>query len=159
TFEDKEHHEAPYDYLNDEPADGLVSTAMDMSHLVIANLQQGKYNGKQILKPSTIELMQRQHFTHHPKLSGWCFGWYEDNRPDLRILIHDGTVAGFTSRVCIVPGTNFGFVLCTNMDVATGNMVPSFTSRIIDYFFGGETNTDPDPPADFAQRAHQYEGY
>ena len=54
---------------------GLFSTAEDLSHFVQMLLNDGSYNGKQILKPDTVHLLQRS-YTQNLNLSrtlGWMY--------------------------------------------------------------------------------------
>jgi CubicO group peptidase (beta-lactamase class C family) len=51
----------PMDYDSDYPAGSIVSTAEDMSHFILAHLQDGCYQGVCILQADTVEEMhQRQ---------------------------------------------------------------------------------------------------
>jgi len=160
AFENKKYRALPFDYLNDEPADGLVSDANDMARFLIANLQQGEYEGHRILQPATMELMHRQHYTLAPGLAGWCYGWYEEFRNNKRCLIHDGAVYGFNSRVWLVPDDNLGFMIATNTDVTNNDLTPAVTGRIMDFFFGRSARpVRHDPPPGFQTRLPLYEGH
>ena len=61
---------ASYDYFNVAPASSLSSTATDMARFLIAQLQDGSYQGARILSSETKDEMQRRHFAHHPRLPG-----------------------------------------------------------------------------------------
>lgn len=161
-FENKDYEAVPFDYVNDGPADGLVSTAPDMARFMLANLQQGRYGNTQILRPETLAEMQAQHFTHHPDMPGWCYGYYEEYRNNLRGLVHDGTVYGFTSRVYLVPEKQFGFFVASNRDTTSGALLaPALTNTLLDFYFPErKKHIHPeDATPEFTRRAHLCEGY
>lgn len=49
---------------------GLFSTAQDIHNLLIAILNKGNYNGRQIIKESTVELFTKKH-DNSPRALGW----------------------------------------------------------------------------------------
>ena len=51
-----------FEFVQAWPAGSLSTTADDMSHFMIAHLQNGQYNGAQILKPETAQLMHSRAF-------------------------------------------------------------------------------------------------
>lgn len=158
-YENRQEQAVPLDYVNDGPADGLLSTSSDMAKFMIASLQQGKSGKKQILRPETMEDMQRQHFTHYPGMAGWCYGYYEMYRNNLRALVHDGEVYGFTGRLYLIPEKNFGFFVATNVDT-NAILQSALAGRLLDYCFPTPTKRpQPDPSPEFFQRAKLYEGY
>lgn len=161
-FENGDFHQVPFDYVNDDPADGLVSTASDMARFMIANLQQGRYGNAQILKPETVADMQSQHFTHHAGMPGWCYGFYEEYGNNVRSLVHDGAVFGYTTRVLLVPEKKLGVFVATNRDMTSGPFVASvITSRLLDFYFpAAQRHVRPGIVSpDFARRARLCEGY
>jgi hypothetical protein len=87
-----------------------------MAHFAIAHLQQGRYRDAQILQPDTARQMHRQHFTHHPRLPGQAYGFYERFENGLRAIEHDGHITGFRSRLFLLPEQNIGFFLSYNKD-------------------------------------------
>jgi CubicO group peptidase (beta-lactamase class C family) len=47
----------PFEVIEDAPAGSLSTTADDISHFMIAHLQDGRFNGATILRPETVRLM------------------------------------------------------------------------------------------------------
>src|SRR5262245_10532879 len=47
----------PWEVVQAWPAGSVSASAMDMTHLIIAHLQNGEYNGKRILREDTAKLM------------------------------------------------------------------------------------------------------
>lgn len=160
-FENKKHVPAPFDYFNDGPADSFITTAPDMARFMIANLQHGRYENVRILKPETMDQMEKLQYTHHPGMPGWCLGYWEEYRNNLRGIVHDGCVFGSTTRVYLVPEKNFGLFVATNIDITNhGDLTNVVTARVLDYLFPQEgRNKRPESTADFLKRAHAYEGH
>ena len=159
-FEDKQHVVAPFDFFNDGPADAFITSAPDMARFMISHLQQGRYGNAQILKPETVNEMEKLQYTHHPGMPGWCYGYWEMYRNGVRAIVHDGCVFGSTSRVLLVPEKNFGFLIVTNIDVTNhGDLTSVITARLLDHCFPAEKRfRHPEPTDDFETRAHSYEG-
>lgn len=115
-YRDGNYRPVPPIYTNDVPSGALSTTATDMAHFAIAHLQQGRYGNAQILQPDTARQMHRQQFTHHPRLPGQAYGFYERFENGLRAIEHDGHLTGFRSRLFLLPEQNLGFFLSYNKD-------------------------------------------
>ncbi len=153
----------PFDFVNVPPATSLLTSADDMAHFIIAQLNDGIYQNQRILTPETLALMEAQQFSHHPRLRGRAYGfseWIENNQ---RALFHDGGNPGFMSRLLILPEHGVGFFIAINGDQQSKapRLLREFTSQFLDTFFPEAENQVPDPipPADFAIRADKYTGY
>ncbi len=51
------------------PAGSVSTSAMDMTHFILAHLQNGQYNGARILRPETVERMHSRQFAPHPAMN------------------------------------------------------------------------------------------
>jgi len=58
------------------PAGGLYSTVSDLSHFLIAHMNDGIYNGTRILKKETVELM---HATQPGNRIGYGLAWMHES--------------------------------------------------------------------------------
>ena len=105
---------ASYDYFNVAPASSLSSTAPDMARFMIAQLQDGSYQGVRILLTETKNEMQRRHFAHHPRLPGRTYGFHERFENGERIIAHAGGLRGYSSYFLLLPRRNVGFFLALN---------------------------------------------
>jgi hypothetical protein len=117
-FENGEYLSQPFFSTHSVPAAGLSSTGMDIAAFMIAHLEGGRFGSATILQHSTVDEMQRQHFTYDPHLPGMAYGFKERlvaGQP--RAIWHDGHNAG---RVCamltLVPEEAFGFFIAYNAD-------------------------------------------
>lgn len=103
------------------PSAGLIASAEDMTHYVIAQLNGGRYQEAQILSPAGIETL------HMPGVSlgndvGYAMGWLtwtfeEAARGGESVpgaVSHIGTWTGFTSNVVMIPEKQIGIVLLLN---------------------------------------------
>jgi CubicO group peptidase (beta-lactamase class C family) len=104
----------PFEVVQAFPAGSVSTTAMDMSHFMIAHLQDGQYEGAQILKPETAKLMHSVAFQNLPQLPGMCLGFYEETRNGHRIIGHGGDTENFHSDLHLIPDANVGFFISYN---------------------------------------------
>ena len=101
------------------PAGYLLSSTEDMSHYLIAQLNDGRYGDAQILSPAGIAEMHRPaaEFTMMGvSLGQYGMGWFINDRDQVRIVSHSGVVPDFFAYMAIVPGQKKGLVLLLNAD-------------------------------------------
>lgn len=122
----------PFLYLNIAPAASMSTTATDMAHFMIAQLQNGRYNNSNILKPETVQLMHEQHFTHHPKLPGTGYGFRERLENNIRMVGHLGSLRGYSSSLDLMPDRNIGIFIASN---SFGGIHEKLLNQILDRYF------------------------
>ncbi len=148
----------PLLYFMAYPAGSLYTTASDMSKFIIAHLNEGIYNNSRILNSTTIHLMQSLQFTHHPRLGGYCYGFYEyiDHvEQNITTIHHAGDLYGFASELVLIPELKLGFFLSHN-SISSG-FREYFLASFYDRFFPSLL-PQPVPTQDFSERKHLYEG-
>ncbi|HJP59341.1 MAG TPA: serine hydrolase domain-containing protein, partial [Gemmatimonadaceae bacterium] len=69
---------AEWEWYHSTPASSINSSAVDMAQFIIALLQFGRYERTRILSERAGRDLLRQHFTSHPQLAGFAYGFYED---------------------------------------------------------------------------------
>jgi CubicO group peptidase (beta-lactamase class C family) len=106
----------PFEFVQAYPAGSMSATAADLAKYMIAHLQNGQYNGAQILKPETAQLMHSRTFGLSPDMNGMAYGFYEESRNGLRILGHGGDTQWFHSDLHLVPEKNLGFFISYNSE-------------------------------------------
>jgi len=103
-----------YEFVQAWPAGSVSTTAEDMSHFMIAHLQDGEYNGERILGPQTAELMHAPAFTNLPTMNSMAHGFYEESRNGHRIIGHGGDTQWFHSDMHLMLDQNLGFFVSYN---------------------------------------------
>jgi CubicO group peptidase (beta-lactamase class C family) len=106
------------------PAASMSSSAKDMSHWLIAQLDSGRYKGKQVIPFKVIENTRDPRIeighSHHPfnksHFSLYGLGWELEDYENREIISHTGGLIGFVSSVSLVPEENLGVVVLTNTD-------------------------------------------
>lgn len=151
------YEEEPVWHLNVGPAGNLKATGADMARFMIAHLQKGRYGDVRILAEETAAEMQRQHFTHHPKLPGSGYAFMERFRSNQRIIEHAGDVAGTSTQLVLVPEGNWGFFASYTSNRG-GIAVKELADRLIDHYAPTPAEPAPAPPADFSKRAARFTG-
>ena len=117
-----------FEFINVPPAGSLSASADDITHFMIAHLQQGRYGAAQILQPATAEQMHaRQSQTwSNPELNGMALGFYEESRNGHRIIGHGGDTVYFHSDLHLVQDANLGFFVSYN-SAGRGEISPRST--------------------------------
>ncbi len=95
-------------------AGGLTSTVTDMAKYIAAHLNDGIYNGTQLLDSSSIKTMHSTQFITHPRLPGVTYGFWEDFVGDYRVIEHDGDSIPNHSRMILIPELNVGIFFSIN---------------------------------------------
>ncbi|HEY3812760.1 MAG TPA: serine hydrolase domain-containing protein [Caulobacteraceae bacterium] len=103
-----------YEYVNAAPAGSLAATGDDMGKFMIAHLQDGSYNGAQILKPETAQLMHKEQYVLTPPLPGMALGFYHEDRNGQVIIAHAGDTAVFHSDLHLFLNSHVGLFMSFN---------------------------------------------
>lgn len=118
-------------------AGGLLSTAPDLAKFLIAQLADGKLDGRPIFPASVIgQSHDRQATTDSSyldfKRDGYAWGWYTGEYKGKRMLHHFGAFAGFHAHLSFIPEAGVGLVVLNNEDVLSARL----TNLIADYAYG-----------------------
>lgn len=115
-------HLMPYSRIV-KPSAGLFSSAEDLTHFLIAHLNQGQYQGNSILSEEGITTLHTLgiQFTEN---AGYAMGWSVFSFPDMAPatpnnsvptgLTHAGEWVGYTSLLVFIPELETGVVLLMN---------------------------------------------
>jgi CubicO group peptidase (beta-lactamase class C family) len=136
---------------NAGPAGSINSSVADMSKWLLLQLNQGKIPGTETrlfsersshemwaqqmivpVRPAPDELKNLQ--TH---FSGYGMGWGMRDYKGRKLLSHSGGVAGYVTRVMLVPEENLGVVILTNAEEDAA--FESVLYHILDTYLGGAT--------------------
>jgi len=103
------------------PSGQLISSAEDMAHYLITQLNGGRYGIAQILSPAGIDEMHRPAAEINEMgmfLGYYGMGWISQGTGKKRIVSHSGIVPDFGAFMALVPEQRKGFVLLFNANHA-----------------------------------------
>ncbi len=103
-----------WEYVEAAPAGSSSVSAMDMTHFMMAHLQDGQFEGAQILKPETARYMHSRQFENLPEMNAMALGFYEETRNGHRIIGHGGDTQYFHSDLHLMPDAQLGFFISYN---------------------------------------------
>ncbi|MGH8235354.1 MAG: serine hydrolase domain-containing protein [Rhodanobacteraceae bacterium] len=106
----------PFEIAEIGPAGSMTSTGTDMARFMIAQLDNGQYNGASILSPAMIKLMHTPHSRMAPGMNGYDLGFYQENRNGLRIIGHTGDTIAFHSDMHLLLDKHVGLFLSFNSE-------------------------------------------
>ena len=121
-------------------AGGLISTPRDMAKFLIAELNSGKVNGKQVFKEKMIKLSQEPHAKQERnflnlKRYAYGYGWNIATTPHGDTLFHHyGTFPGTCAQVSFMPQYNVGLSICANESQVGLLATFLISSYAFDYF-------------------------
>lgn len=100
----------PFEYYSIiMPAGSASATAPDMARFIQALLRGGELDGKRILKPESVRLMETNSIANAPHLPGMAHGFMVAREAGPRIVGHGGNTTDFHSYLAIAPEADFGF--------------------------------------------------
>jgi CubicO group peptidase (beta-lactamase class C family) len=132
-----------FEFVNAGPAGALSATGDDMAKFMIAHLQNGQYNGQQILQPQTALLMHSRANTPFPTGNGMAHGFYETNINGLHVIAHGGDTEAFHSDLHLFLDTGVGIFVSFNSPGKEGTAQPlrdSIFSDFADRYFPEQAN-------------------
>lgn len=116
------------------PQGGLRISPEELGHMLEMLLNRGKYKGREILKPATVQLMEKPVWNYTPaqpngdinndaiESYGLALQYFSGsgstkpapNRPDFDLVGHLGEAYGFIGGLMWQPGTKNGFIFLQN---------------------------------------------
>jgi CubicO group peptidase (beta-lactamase class C family) len=103
-----------FEIISPAPAGAVTTTAMDMNHFMIAQLQNGLYDNGRILQQATAVEMHKQQHTEAPGLNGFALGFYHEDSHGQRIIGHAGDLDYFHSDLHLLLDANVGIFMSFN---------------------------------------------
>ena len=146
-----------FTYVNLRPAGAMSTTAHDMANFMIAHLQEGKFEDKQILQPETARQMHSHLFSNDERLDGVAYGFIEWNFNGQRVLWHSGDIGNWHSGLAIIPEENVGFFVSYNSNEGFP-AVAEFYYAFLNAFFPAQETGETLQPESPAQDAKVLDG-
>ena len=103
-----------FELVGPAPAGSLSAPGDEMTHFMIAHLQNGHYGSGQILKPETAEQMHTTALTLLPRMNRMMLGFYEDNYNGHRVIAHGGDTQWFHSDLHLYLDDGVGLAVSLN---------------------------------------------
>jgi CubicO group peptidase (beta-lactamase class C family) len=112
----------PYNRAN-LPAGFVISSAEDMAHFLIAQMNGGRYWDISVLSPDGIALLQAE-----PPSGAYGMGWESVRIDGRRLINHDGATGNYQCSVFIDPEDRVGVFLAANAMSALDGLSSSRSS-------------------------------
>jgi len=145
-------NEPPYAFelITTAPAGSLSSTADDMARFMIAQLDNGQFEGKQILQPETARLMHRPSISNPAGFATMAHGFFSATENGHWVIGHDGDTIVFHTDLKLIPDEGVGIFVSFNSrgeQDAVYNVRSRMFEDFMDRYFP-EPAAEPNPPAD-----------
>ncbi|MCX6317494.1 MAG: serine hydrolase [Bacteroidetes bacterium] len=133
----------PYGNIDNlAPAGSIASSASDMTKWVMALLNNGKLDGKEIIPSGAIAqtriphsiMGNGGHMFNKAHFALYGLGWFLEEYAGRKIVAHTGGVNGFVTSVCLVPEEKLGIIVLTNTDA--NNFFEALRNEIEDAYLG-----------------------
>jgi hypothetical protein len=140
------------------PAGAIIGTVGDLLKFAAFHMGDGTVNGKRVLGPGALKMMQEPQVPAANMAPFWGLGWWIEDVGGVRIIGHGGSTNGFRATLKVCPERNFAVAALTNG--SNGSAV----NRAIDHWafehYLGLKRQSPAPiamtPAQLAKFAGRY---
>jgi CubicO group peptidase (beta-lactamase class C family) len=138
------------------PAAGIASTAADMTHYLIAQLNRGRYDGEEVVSAGSVAAMHRPavpvedgHDAFDDGDDFYGLGWEIDidtDHGDRISVAHGGTAPQYTASMQLRPQDGWGMILLANDQAAVAHPASGIGDGVMDLLLGDDA---PDPGGGF----------
>jgi CubicO group peptidase (beta-lactamase class C family) len=132
------------------PGGYLISSAEDLGHFLIAQMNQGHYGSGSILSPQGIEVLHAPAVAaapegYHKLPSGsYAMGWYVMEMNGIPVIAHDGDTPTFHADMILIPAGNWGIALLVNTNtVLMGDDIRNLAAGIASILDGQQPTPAP----------------
>ncbi|KAA0271889.1 MAG: class A beta-lactamase-related serine hydrolase [Chloroflexi bacterium] len=96
------------------PAGQLILSAEDFGHYLIAQLNDGNYQGVSILSPAGIVALHSPDVPMTGSTDFYGMGWEVQHFQDVEVIRHNGEVPGYTTDMFLVPEEDMAVAMVMN---------------------------------------------
>ncbi len=124
------------------PSGQLISSTEDISHYIIAQLNDGKYGGRQIISAEGMQEMHRPAADISPSGLGtgdYGMGWFIKSIGNTRLVFHHGEVPDFFSYMGLLPDQKRGVIILFNTNQQVYNFAMLDLGESVARQLAGET--------------------
>jgi CubicO group peptidase (beta-lactamase class C family) len=130
------------------PAGYLISSAEDMTHYLISQLNGGRYEGMAVLSPAGIDELHRPAVQTPEADTSYGMGWFVGPVNDIPAIHHQGETFNFHANVVLIPQSRRGVVVLMNaensLDLFTTGRMGTIADGVTSLLEGREP---PSPPS------------
>jgi CubicO group peptidase (beta-lactamase class C family) len=101
------------------PAGSIFSNTADLSRFVIAFMNDGMLDGRQVLDPKAIAVMSAPHAAIPGSTQSYGYGLEIGEWRGVHLVRHSGSRAGYGSEIRMAPGQRVAVIVQTNRSGAT----------------------------------------
>jgi len=125
----------------------LISSAEDLGHYLIAQLNGGRYGEEQVLSPEYVAVMHQPAIETGREGTSYAFGWYEVLVEGELSIRHSGNTSNFHSNLALSPTRRWGVAIVMNVtgaaQLAALNEPINEVFRLVSGYEAGQPIEDP----------------
>ena len=133
------------------PAGYLISSAEDMTHYLISQLNGGRYDRASVLSPAGIDALHRPAVQTPEADTSYGMGWFVGPVNEIPAVHHQGETFNFHSNVVLTPQSRRGVVVLMNaensLDLFVTGRMGTIGDGVTSLLAGREP---PSPPSNVA---------
>ncbi len=107
--------ELPYNRVT-LPSGYLISSAEDLTHYLIAQVNRGTYAGTPVVSPAGVAEMHRPAVRQGDGATSYAMGWRVGSIGVIQTVWHDGSTPNFHSSFVLAPGAGWGVAVLANAE-------------------------------------------
>lgn len=123
------------------PSASLISSAEDLTHFLIAHLNEGRYKGNMILSPTGMAEVHRP--AAEGEGFGYAMGWRVGPIHGTPAIHHGGILPNFRGKMIMFPEQKWGVVVLTNVSSFVGSPTSHRMADEVAGMLVGQTPTRP----------------
>ena len=149
----------PFELVTTAPAGSLSATANDMANFMIAHLQEGRFEGTEILKPETARLMYSPSYDVPEGFASMAHGFFNTRANGRLVLGHGGDTVVFHTTMNLLPEEGVGIFINFNSRGAQDSVYGIRSQLFADFMerYYPETEETQEQPAIEGAKAHAQE--
>lgn len=107
-----------------QSAGGMISTATDIAKFLMAQINHGSLQGKQLLSKAAVKKSQESlvSFDYYGMDREYAYGWFIKERNGNTLYEHRGGYAGASTYMSFIPEHKVGLVVLSNQDKWGGDL-------------------------------------
>ncbi|NJN43061.1 MAG: beta-lactamase family protein [Flammeovirgaceae bacterium] len=126
--------EKDFEFVPLYPVGAASASALDMTHFMLAFLQDGRYNEFQMLDSLTLVMMKGVAHRHHADVNPMRYGFMDISQNNYEVIGHGGDTFWFHSLMALLPEQKTGIFLSFNTDEAGGAYMDVFEAFMDRYY-------------------------